>query len=268
MLVGIDWGAMGTITCEDENKDGEETTRVKGALKAELNKLKGVLDIGTSNSAVYEDKNKSTGRKFTYYSKCDVFDKDDDLPTTFDGAIEQAKKLPSILASYNNGKGVPIMFTLMPVQSPLKMFKVESNINVVFQSLREDSIQDCVQVVESATELKQNIYDLRTELNGNKNCIPDYALKKVEEMYSKFSVGEKAFREDLQNVLKKARSNEAETSDVDTLIGKYEKEQISGADLQQFDTWKNKILQVRSLKDCGIIYMGRNGDLFWTKMPL
>ena len=40
------------------------------------------------------------------------------------------------------------------------------------------------------------------------------------------------------------------------------------AELQQFDTWKNKILQVRSLKDCGIIYMGRNGDLFWTKMPL
>ena len=72
VLVGIDWGAMGTITCEDENSDGEETTKVKGALEAELNKLKGLLDAKGSASADFADKHKSTGRKFTYYSKCDM----------------------------------------------------------------------------------------------------------------------------------------------------------------------------------------------------
>ena len=261
ILVGIDWGAMGTITCEDENNDGEETTKVKGALLAEINKLEGVLDVGGSSSADYEDKNKSTGRKFTYYSKCDLFDKDGTLPTTFEQAVEQAKKLPATLASYNNGKGVPITFSLMPIESLLKRFKVESSINVVFQSLREDSVQHCVQVMESATDLKQKIYDLKTELNDNKECIPDHILTKVEEMYNKFSVGEKAFREDLQKVLKKARSNEVELSDVDALVGKYQKEEISGADLRQFDTWKNKILEVKNFKSCGIIYMGRNGDV-------
>ena len=245
VLVGIEWGAMGTITCEDENNDGEEATKVKGALEAELKKLKGVLDLGGSTGAEYEDKNKSTGRKFTYYSKCDVFDKDGNLPTTFDEAVEQAKKLPTILARYNKGKGVPITFSLMPIESLLKRFKVESSITVVFQSLREDSVQRCVQVVESATRLRQECYDLKTQLNDNKDCIPDYVLTKVEELHNKFSVDEAAFREDLQNVLKRARSNEGESSDVDTLVGKYEKEQISGAALQllQFETWKTRFIR-------------------------
>ena len=88
VLVGIEWGAMGTITCEDENNDGEETTKVKGALEAELNKLKGVLDAKGSASADYADEKKSSGRKFTYYSKCDIFDKTGDLPMAFDGAVE------------------------------------------------------------------------------------------------------------------------------------------------------------------------------------
>ena len=263
VLVGIEWGAMGTITCEDENNDGEEATKVKGALEAELKKLKGVLDLGGSTGAEYEDKSKSTGRKFTYYSKCDVFDKDGNLPTAFEEAVEQAKKLPTILARYNKGKGVPITFSLMPIESLLKRFKVESSINVVFQSLREDSVRHCVQVVESATRLKQKIYDLKTQLNDNKDCIPDDVLTKVEELHNKFSVDETAFREDLQNVLKRARSNEGESSDVDTLVGKYEKEQISEAALQllQFETWKNKIHQVKEFKNCGITYVGRNGDM-------
>ena len=267
VLVGIEWGAMGTITCEDEKNDGEEATKVKGALEAELKKLKGVLDLGGSTGAeydsYYEDKNKSTGRKFTYYSKCDEFDKDGNLPTAFEEAVEQAKKLPTILARYNKGKGVPITFSLMPIESLLKRFKVESSINVVFHSLRENSVQRCVQVVESATRLRQECYDLKTQLNDNKDCIPDDVLTKVEELHNKFSVDETAFREDLQNVLKRARSNEGESSDVDTLVGKYEKEQISEAALQllQFETWKNKIHQVKELKNCGITYIGRNGDM-------
>ena len=64
-MVGIDWGAVGTITCEDENHDSEEATKVKGALEAEVKKVKGLLDVGGSASTDFTDK--STGRKFTYY---------------------------------------------------------------------------------------------------------------------------------------------------------------------------------------------------------
>ena len=97
VLVGIDWGAMGTITCEDENNGGEETTKVKGALEAELNKLKGVLDAKGSASADYADENKSTGRKFTCYSTCDIFDKNGE-PRSFPppcSATTTGKESPS-----------------------------------------------------------------------------------------------------------------------------------------------------------------------------
>ena len=168
VLVGIDWGAVGTITCEDENHDREEAIKVKGALQAELNKLKGLLSASGSASADYNGKNKSTGRKFTYYSKCDVFDRQGDLPTSFEEAVEQARKMPATLAGYNKGKGVPITFTLMPIKRLLKRLKVKSSEDIVFQALREDLVEKCVQVVDAATEQKQKLYDLKTELDANK----------------------------------------------------------------------------------------------------
>ena len=61
VLVGIDWGAVGTITCEDENHDSEEATKVKGALQAELNKLKGQLNASGSASASRTRTNQQAG---------------------------------------------------------------------------------------------------------------------------------------------------------------------------------------------------------------
>ena len=261
VLVGIDWGAVGTITCEDENHDSEEATKVKGALEAEVKKVKGLLDVGGSASTDFTDK--STGRKFTYYSKCDVFDKQGDLPTSFEGAVEQARKLPATLAGYNKGKGVPITFRLMPIKRLLKRLKVKSSEDIVFQALREDLVEKCVQVVDAATEQKQKLYDLKTELNANKDCIPDEVLTEVNQMYKTLSVGEKGFREDLQKVLKQARSSEVDVAEVEALVAKYEKEQVGGAVLQKYNTWREKIRKVWEIESCGISYMGRCGNLVY-----
>ena len=61
VLVGIDWGAVGTITCEDENHDSAEATKMKGALQAELNKLKGQLNASGSASASRTRTNQQAG---------------------------------------------------------------------------------------------------------------------------------------------------------------------------------------------------------------
>ena len=217
VLVGIDWGAMGTIICEDENKDDEETTKVKGALEAELTKWKKVLNAGVSAGTDYEDENNSTDRKFTYYSKFDVFDRDSDLAMNFGEAVEQARKLPANLAKYNNGKGVPVTFSLMSIERLTKRLKIEGSGSVVFRFLPEDSVQRCAQAVEFATELKQKIYDLRTELKDSNDV-----LTHVDQMYEGLSVREKTFKEDLQRALKKARSHEVDIAEVDTVVDSYE----------------------------------------------
>ena len=106
--------------------------------------------------------------------------------------MEQARKMPATLAGYNKGKGVPITFRLLPIKRLLKRLKVKSSEDIVFQALREDLVEKCVQVVDAATEKKQEIYDLKTELDANKDCISEKVLTEVNQMYKTFSVGEKA----------------------------------------------------------------------------
>ena len=206
VLTGIEWGAMATITCEDQLSEGEDITKVKGGLQGELEKLK--VSVKGSVNVNYDDNSKSKERSFTYYSKSDVYDKQGDIPVSFEEAVQQAKKLPTYLQSFNGGKGVAVTFNLMPLKSLMKQLKVEASANTVYQALREDSVQQCVQIVDEAASMKQKLYDLKTDLSDNSECIPDDVMNEAKKLYDKFSVEEKKFKEDLRDALVKVRSKE------------------------------------------------------------
>ena len=103
----------------------------------------------------------------------------------------------------------------------------------------------------------------RKFLPSPKGCQLLLPCIEVNQMYKTFSVGEKGFREDLRKVLKQARSSEVDVAEVEALVAKYEKEQVGGVDLQKYDTWREKIRQVREIESCGISYMGRCGNLVY-----
>ena len=137
VLTGIDWGAACTVTAEYEFYDSEEKKEIEGGLEAEMNKLKAAVDVGGHAKVKYNDGTLEKEEKFRFYSKCDVGNKKDDLPTTFEEAVKQAKKLPSLIKGTNSGKGVPQKFYLTPLEVVKKWFRLESKINVTYTSINE-----------------------------------------------------------------------------------------------------------------------------------
>ena len=91
VLTSIDWGAVCTVTAEYSFCDTDEKKKVEGALRAEMNKLKGSVDISGSAEVHYDDKNLKKGEQFKFYSKCDVGGGGNDLPVNFQEAVNMAK---------------------------------------------------------------------------------------------------------------------------------------------------------------------------------
>ena len=150
MVVAIDWGAMCSITCEYDNIDNEDATKVTGALTVAVEKLKFVADTPTSVKASYDRESKELNKGFTFKCKSDISAPDKELPITFDGAVELVRSLPKLVKNTNNGKGVPVKYHLMSLEAVAKICKFQIQMNSLYKDIDEGTIQNMYRRIAKA----------------------------------------------------------------------------------------------------------------------
>ncbi|XP_072027712.1 uncharacterized protein [Amphiura filiformis] len=265
VVVAIDWGAVCSVTCEYENEEDEDVTEVKGALSADLEKLKALIDVKGSDKAAYDDKNKESHKKFTYKCKADVTAPDKDLPVTFEGAVELARNLPSLVKGTNNGKGVPLTYMLMPLDAIVKMCRLHQvQIQSQYRAIDEDIIKKCAQVVEGITKKRQTLYDIHRDLHVCADYVAEGSLVRIDDILEKFVVEESGFKARLQKLVKKVRSWAEDVSSLEAfltndmsercVVSKYNDE------IRGFQKDFIKLKSIKSWKGKGIIYVGRKDN--------
>ena len=265
VVVAIDWGAVCSVTCEYENKADKDVTEVKGALKAEIEKLKGLVDVKGSTKASYEDKNKDNHKQFTFRCKADVSAPDKDLPVTFEGAVELARSLPSLVKGANEGKGVPLLYMLMPLDAVIKMCRLQIALQIQYTTIDEDIIKKCAQIAEGITKKRQALYDIQSDLNESAEYVTDESLARIDDILEKFIVQESRFKARLQDVIKKVRSGRGDVSEIDEFLSKELSETFSisryNDQIRGFQKDLKKVKSIKSWKKKGIIYIGKTDEL-------
>ncbi|XP_038059627.1 uncharacterized protein LOC119730696 [Patiria miniata] len=265
VVVAIDWGAVCTVTCEYETKEDENVTEVKGALSAELKKIKGVVDAKGSTKASYDDKNKENHKTFTFKCKADVLARGKDLPVTFEGAVELARNLPSLVKGTNKGKGVQLLYMLMPLNDVVNICRLQIQLQIEYTSINDDIIKKCAQVVEGITNKRQSLYDIQNDLHASAEYVAEGSLGRIDEILNKFIVQESGFKSELQDLVKKVRSGILDVSKIEAFLDK----ELSGAfsisryndHIRGFQKELNKLKSIKSWKKRGIIYIGKKDEV-------
>ena len=265
ILTGIEWGAACTVTAEYEFSDGDEKKEIEGCLKAELNKLKGLFDAKGEAKVDFNEAMKAKEANFKFYSKCDVGGRADDLPITFDEAVLQAKKLPSLVEATNAGKGVPIKFVFTPLEIVRRWFKLESRVNVIYRSIQEETLKRVVQLSQSMTETSQKLNDLKGEIMaGGQFCVSNADIQTVVQMVNDFNLEQSRFHRELQGLLEDIRSSKKEVTELEKLISGIECSRFSvtamDAEMAKWQSMKNKIATILKLQGKGISYYGKAGQ--------
>ena len=166
VVTQIRWGATCSVTCEYMNKENYDSHEVHGKMTAQLSKLKSVLDAKAKVGLDIENKEDNLNNNFSFTSRCDVVCSDAPIPTTFEEAIGMAKSLPEQIMKTNGGKGVPMMFTLTPIDQMFKMCRVQIQANIISRALTEETIcrslrllHDVQRLVLLAGDIKQELQD-------------------------------------------------------------------------------------------------------------
>ena len=261
VVVGIDWGAVCLVTCEYENNDDEEDSKVQADLSEQLEKLKGQIE--STPSGVADDGDQENRQKFLFKCYTDVTPLEKGLPTTFEGAVDMVRSLPSLVEATNKGKGMPLSYTLMPLDAVVKTCKLKSQNLKQYTAIDEDTVKMCAHVVaDEITKTRLTLCSVYNDLNTYVNYVNEEALQKIDDVLQKFRVEESCFKDSLQDLVRKVRSSSEDISVLKKLLGEdlsdkldvsWYKDQIRGL---QKDINKSTI--VRSWKSKGINYIGKN----------
>ncbi|XP_038059651.1 uncharacterized protein LOC119730712 [Patiria miniata] len=264
VVVAIDWGAFCVVTCEYENSEDKIVTEVTEALSAELEKLKGLIDVKESAKS-YDDQNTDNHKKFTFKYKADVSAPDKDLPVTFEGAVELARNLPRLVEGTNKGKGVPLLYQLMPLDDVIKMCKFQIEPQIQYTSINDDIIKKCAQAVEGITKQRQSLYDIQNDLHASAKYVAERSLAMIDDILEKFIVQECGFKSKLQDLVKKVRSGVVDVSEIEAFQGKESSGAFSSSKYNDhitgFKKDLNKLKYITSWKNRGIMYIGKKDEV-------
>ncbi|XP_028408705.1 uncharacterized protein LOC114531265 [Dendronephthya gigantea] len=261
VVVAIDWGAVCSITCQCENSDGKDESTVKGALGVHLEKLKAIVNVEGSAKVDIKNLQKEKLQNFTFKCKSDVSTTDKDLPTTFEGALEIAKNLPKIVKQTNKGKGVPILYMLMPLEIVTKIFRLPITLELHFSSVREDSIKRVAQFMESVISKRQKLFDVQKDLHTFEEFVAESSLSAIDKCMDSITLDESTFKHKLQELVKKVRRQEADVSSLDQFVSESSGESSLFAKydehIRQFQGDLNRVNTIEAWKRRGIIYLGK-----------
>ena len=265
VVVGIDWGAICSITCESDNIGNEDATSVKGAMSAKMKNIENMIGIGGSVGGSWEGKRTKFDKNFVFKCRSDVSPSNKVLPVTFEDAVEMARTLPDLLKRANQGKGVPLTYHLLPLERVVRMCKLDIKLNTLYSQVNEGTVKKCADVLERFTKNRQILGDIQNDVKAKADFISNRSIEIIEHACRELEKEENEFKNELQRKVKSVRSMSAESSDLDVFLNEQESEavQIAKYDEEikkcQEDLSKVKMIEVWRSK--GINYLGKNNPL-------
>jgi len=206
VVIEIYWGANCTITATDQNSENKKHEEVEGNLKAHLEQLKGLMSVEGEVGVDYKKRETETWSKFSIYIFGDVLP--DKFPHNVDGALSMLKGMEQLVKKYNDGKGKPREFVMLPLSSSffqnylgLRKLKVPTACD-----LGEGRIIRVVQLLDHITMVRQKVHDQVVELDKHERCVRKNELEKAHHLAERLERLQGEVKSDFVPLLRDIRS--------------------------------------------------------------
>ena len=264
VVFAIGWGAVCSVTCEYKPEEHEDVSEINEVLSAKIEKLKGLIDVnGSEESSYYHDKEEQSN-KFIFKCFTDVHPPDINQPETFKVALDLTKKLSILLKSKNNGKGIPLTYTMMPLEAVMKMCKLEAQTQVRGMAIGEDIVKKCTHVVEDVRKTKLALCDIQNCLYADSNYVAQKTLDRIDYDLKMLQNDELRFKDRLQALVGKVRSGTEDAFILEKFLGEELSDTIDVSwyndQLGGFQKDINEITLIKSWQSKGIIYIGKEEE--------
>ncbi|CAG8615968.1 4350_t:CDS:1 [Ambispora gerdemannii] len=262
VVIGIKWGANIMASFEYNDTNEENKSQIEGSLKANLpNLIKpsggGHLHIRKSDADFMN--------KFSINIVGDIVPNEKALPQSFEEAKKIVASLPQCTKEYNNGKGVPVEYTLLPLSELAKILNHRIAINNIITNLNEETIIRVEQLFDSLIKSKQSLNDLHESAKSISDFLPEIILNEINTYLTKVSTEEAKFRRELAESLVKVRSGKEGIDKLESKLKQFENGALSKQSIIEFiDNHRliyTKIEFISALKANEIRYLGKKSTI-------
>uniref|UniRef100_A0A914XNS0 G domain-containing protein n=1 Tax=Plectus sambesii TaxID=2011161 RepID=A0A914XNS0_9BILA len=264
VVIGIQWGAMATATVSCAMKENEDQKQLEGELKIKLQCIKAAA-AGAGN---YQDETSTRSRDFHLEFFVDALPNGDDLPTTVEQAILFMKRIPTLIANANDGRGTPISYTLFPLSPLQNVIASIAHADRLIRRVEDCAIDDIVRVFDEMEKTLCQLNDWCTDFNNHTYCIADDDINNIRERLQLVRQKLTAIRTDLHDTIINIRYGRTDTKAIYQIIQAYDSSLATRGAVNQFlDTLqglKEKIAYAEYLIQHQTHYVGK-GDSFTAK---
>ena len=265
VVFAIGWGAVCSVTCEYEHEEDEDVTKINEALSAKIEKLKGLIDNNGPEESLYHHDKEEQQKKIIFKCFTDVYSPDNDLPKTFEAAVDFTRKFSTLVKGKNNGKGVPLTYIMMPLEAVMKMCKLEVQTQIKGMTIGEHVVKKCIEVVEDVRKTKLALCDIQNCLYANSNYVAQKTLDRIDHDLKMLQSDELRFKDRLQALVRKRRSGSEDVSTLEKFLNEELSDTIDVSwyndQLHRLQKDINKITWVKSWQSKGIIYIGKEEEI-------
>lgn len=255
VVVGISWGANSVLTCEYQNRNNRDVKEIQGSLSASLKKLS--LSISGNASVEFNEGDMDEYTRFDIKVFGDILPRDEDLPTTFEGALNFMKKMPSLVATSNHGRGKPLTYQLIPISLLQDYLQFSIKGVMVLKALEEACLIRIVQLFEQLSKVYQKINDFHNDALEYKYCVAPNDMSRISKLKQAFTIEEAKLRSKLAKTLKLVRSGQADVSNLEDIIAECLNNEFLTENI--FVSWglvMEKIKFAQTLVENGATYIG------------
>ncbi|KAF2233614.1 hypothetical protein EV356DRAFT_533617 [Viridothelium virens] len=266
----IEWGVRSIIGVRQYLDNGTRSDAAKNDFKSDFNSFLSVIDSSkqAQNLAANVTSLRQTqlSPEITAYS--DVLEDNGIIMENFQEAYEFLQIMPLHVKDHNEGKGMPIAYSLLPI----------AMLNYILPAVRTSEIgnffppaQDClnsiIQLFNEIHTCQRTLYDLERNVQANGRYLPHNILSEIEDRQRGLEAVQKTIRIDIARAIQEVRGG----SDPGILwqaLAQYQQGHASPRNLANIGTAFRKTIEfISRAVSKGAFYVGHNGTTLHSYLP-
>ena len=263
VVTGISWGANVVIRAEFQLSESESERNKALELSGEFEKI--MKKFSANLNLDVSDKEKGMFQRTEIRCFGDVLPKNGELPTTIESAINFAKSVPELVKECNEGRGMPLTFTLTPLDNLRRILNLKLKIEKQLISLEFEILASIIKIFEDLTTSRQRLEGFSRMVDNHSNNVHQKWIDEINEKRQNLSLHEGNLRTELARLLPCVRSGQVKVDTLQELINGHQTSDITLPKIEQaINGWsqvREKIKFIESMTKIGALFLAR-GDNF------
>ncbi|PAV64127.1 hypothetical protein WR25_05624 [Diploscapter pachys] len=259
VLVGIQWGIVAAVTLKCDRTNPNDIS-IENDLKAKLSHIR----TGATDQGFLRFDTSSRSRDFRFEIFIHKSLKRGDGPKNLDEVPSYLKRLPATAATVNEGRGIPISYTFLPLSTfQHHLAPIDLN-NRIVRTIDEGLIDGIAQMLGGISHNLHLLCNILSKFKEYYYCIPKDSIEQLHQYYQVVQDYKSNLRTQLYQTIADIRNGKPDSYQrLDEIMNEYHQNPASPTNfssvIEPFAPLNRKIEFVSHLVHQGVIYVNKDG---------